>query len=120
MRIADENGNPLDCVYLAPTDTEAKELRDYLNQLVTREKGWHAHVYDERFLSADESERVGARSNRLSGRRRRDGVLAAHAAAWASVRECPSSGLGGQRALEGGPVGRPAVRRKHVLDRQCE
>src|SRR5438046_1695317 len=41
--------------------------------------------------------------------------------AWASVRECPLSGLGGgQRALEGGPVGRPAVRRKHVLDRQCE
>jgi hypothetical protein len=41
------------------TDTEAKELRDYLNQLVTTsEKGWHAHVYDERFLSADESERV--------------------------------------------------------------
>jgi hypothetical protein len=29
------------------------------------------------------------------------------------------SGLGGgQRALEGGPVGRPAVRRKHVFDRQ--
>lgn len=27
---------------------------------------------------------------------------------------------GGQRAHEGGPVGRPAVRRKHVLDRQCE
>ena len=27
---------------------------------------------------------------------------------------------GGQRALEGGPVGRPAVRREHVLDRQCE
>jgi hypothetical protein len=27
---------------------------------------------------------------------------------------------GGQRALEGGPVGRPTVRRKHVLDRQCE
>ena len=24
---------------------------------------------------------------------------------------------GGQRALEGGPVGRPAVRREHVLDR---
>src|SRR3989442_15974004 len=40
---------------------------------------------------------------------------------WASVRECPLSGLGGgQRALEGGPVGRPAVRRKHVLDRQLE
>ncbi len=36
-------------------------------------------------------------------------------------RQCPLSGLGGgQRALEGGPVGRPAVRRKHVLDRQCE
>ena len=27
---------------------------------------------------------------------------------------------GGQRALESGPVGRPAVRRKHVLDRQLE
>jgi hypothetical protein len=35
--------------------------------------------------------------------------------------ECPFSGLGGgQRALEGGPVARPAVRRKYVLDRQCE
>src|SRR5438128_8190222 len=40
---------------------------------------------------------------------------------WASVRECPLSGLGGgQRALEGGPVGRPAVRREYVLHRQCE
>jgi hypothetical protein len=35
--------------------------------------------------------------------------------------QCPLGGLrGGQRALEGGPVGRPAVRRKHLLDRQCE
>ena len=34
---------------------------------------------------------------------------------------CPSSALGGgQRALEGCPVGQAAVRRKHVLDRQRE
>jgi hypothetical protein len=40
MRIADEKGNPLDCVYLALTDAEAKELRDSLQQLVTTsEKG---------------------------------------------------------------------------------
>jgi hypothetical protein len=59
MRITDERGSPLHRVYLALTDGEAKELRDYLEQLVaTSEKGWHAHVYDERFLSADESERV--------------------------------------------------------------
>jgi hypothetical protein len=37
--------------------------------------------------------------------------------ACARVRECPSSGLGGgQRALEGGPVERPAVRREHVFN----
>jgi hypothetical protein len=34
---------------------------------------------------------------------------------------CPSSSLGGgQRALEGGPVERAAVRREHVLDRELE
>ena len=41
------------------------------------------------------------------------------AASWAEASF--SSGLGGgQRALESGLVGRPAVRRKHVLDRQLE
>src|ERR1700738_322378 len=33
---------------------------------------------------------------------------------------CPLSGLGGHRAPEGGAVERPAVRRKHMLDRQLE
>jgi hypothetical protein len=59
MRITDENHNPLTRVHLALTDAEAKELRDYLDALVkTREKGWHAHVMDERFWAADERERV--------------------------------------------------------------
>ncbi len=59
MRITDEKGNPLDRVYLALNDAEAKELRDHLEELVkTSEKGWHAHVMDERFWSEDEGERV--------------------------------------------------------------
>jgi hypothetical protein len=59
MRITGENGCDLDRVFLALTDAEAKELRDGLDELVkTREKGWHVHVTDERFWSADEHERV--------------------------------------------------------------
>ena len=59
MRITDGNGRGLDRVYLALTDSEAKELRDGLDELVkAREKGCHVHVMDERFWSADERERV--------------------------------------------------------------
>jgi hypothetical protein len=59
MRITDSQKNELDGVYLALTDAEARELRDGLNELLNaRENGWHAHVMDERFWSADESERV--------------------------------------------------------------
>ena len=37
-------------------------------------------------------------------------------------RQCfaRASRRSGERAFESGPVGRPAVRREHVLDRQCE
>ena len=59
MRITDSKRNELDGVYLSLTDAEARELRDGLNELLnTREEGWHAHVMDERFWSADESERI--------------------------------------------------------------
>ncbi len=59
MRIADEKGQLLSAVYIALTDAEAKELRDSLNALIqTTEKGWHAHVMDERPWSVDERERV--------------------------------------------------------------
>ena len=59
MRIADTQRNELDSIYLALTDAEARELRDGLNELLnTREEGWHAHVMDERFGSADESKRI--------------------------------------------------------------
>ena len=47
----------LDRVYLALTDSEAKELRDGVHGLVkTREKSWHVHVVDERFCPADARE----------------------------------------------------------------
>src|SRR5512132_4733309 len=60
-----------------------------------------------------------ARSDRDS--ERRNSACVESTLVWASDQKCLLSGLGrGQRALEGGPVGRPAVRRKHVLDRQCE
>jgi cellobiose-specific phosphotransferase system component IIA len=59
MRITDEQGNALSHIYVALTDAEAKELRDGLDELVkTREKGWHAHVMDERFWAADERDRI--------------------------------------------------------------
>jgi hypothetical protein len=59
MRITDDNGRALHGVYLALTDPEARELRDHLEELLeTREKGWHAHVMDERFYSTDEAERT--------------------------------------------------------------
>jgi hypothetical protein len=59
MRISDSKRNELDGVYLALTDAEARELRDGLDELLnTRENGWHVHVADQRFWSADESERV--------------------------------------------------------------
>jgi hypothetical protein len=59
MRIADDKGKPLDGVYLALADVEAKELRDCLEELVkTSEKGWHAHVMDERYVRSEDSERV--------------------------------------------------------------
>jgi hypothetical protein len=44
MRITDGKRNDLDGVYLAPTDSEARELRDGLDELLhTRESGWHAN-----------------------------------------------------------------------------
>jgi hypothetical protein len=59
MRITDSHKKELGGVYLALTDAEARELRDGLDELLsTRENGWHVHVMDERFWSADESERV--------------------------------------------------------------
>ena len=57
MRIADANGNALDRVYVALTDTEAKQLHDFLEQLMV-EEAFHAHVVDDRFWSDNEAERV--------------------------------------------------------------
>jgi hypothetical protein len=46
-------------VHLALTDSEARELRDGLDELLRpRENGWRVHVMDERFYGANESERV--------------------------------------------------------------
>lgn len=50
MRIADAEGNQLDQVYIALTDSEAKQLHDFLEQLMA-EKSFHAHVMDDRFWS---------------------------------------------------------------------
>src|SRR5256885_16300797 len=41
MRLVDEQGNQLDRVYVALTDSEAEQLRDFLEQLV-EEPGFHA------------------------------------------------------------------------------
>jgi hypothetical protein len=49
MRIRDGEGKALDKVYLALSDEEAKQLADYLKQMLTEEKGWHAHVSDPSF-----------------------------------------------------------------------
>ncbi|HEY8777923.1 MAG TPA: hypothetical protein VIM23_03165 [Gaiellaceae bacterium] len=59
MRIADEDGKPLDKVYLALTDSEAKQLHDFLEQLMDPpHASFHAHVLDDRFWLDDEAERV--------------------------------------------------------------
>jgi len=59
VRIADEHGQPLNAVYIALTDAEAKQLHDYLEQLMEpAEKGFHAHVMDDRFWSENPAERV--------------------------------------------------------------
>jgi hypothetical protein len=49
----------VESVFIALTDAETNETANHLEALVeTREKGWHAHVMDERFWSADKRERV--------------------------------------------------------------
>jgi len=48
MRIVDEDGRELDRIYLALTASEAKELHDWLEQLIV-DPSIHAHVMDERF-----------------------------------------------------------------------
>ena len=55
MRIADANGNALDRVYVALTDSEAKQLHDFLEQLMV-EESFHAHVVDDRFWSDNEAD----------------------------------------------------------------
>ena len=63
MRIHDGEGNKLDSVYLALTDDEAKQLIDWLNDLVTtREKGAHWHVSEEVLVT----ERLGRVVNELT------------------------------------------------------
>ncbi len=57
VRIADADGNQLDQVYIALTDSEAKQLHDFLEQLMV-EKSFHAHVMDDRFWSDNDAERV--------------------------------------------------------------
>jgi hypothetical protein len=57
VRIADEHGNQLDRVYIALTDSEAKQLHDFLEQLMV-EKPFHAHVMDDRFWTTNEAEHV--------------------------------------------------------------
>lgn len=49
MRITTKDGSALHDVYLALTDAEARELRDDLTQLLTAQKGWHAHTSDAEF-----------------------------------------------------------------------
>jgi hypothetical protein len=59
VRIADEDGKPLNAVYLALTDFEARQLHDFLEQLMEpAEKGFHAHITDERFWVDSDAEQV--------------------------------------------------------------
>jgi hypothetical protein len=45
MRISDSDGKPLASINLALSDSEARELRDALEDLLTTdEDGWHVHV----------------------------------------------------------------------------
>jgi hypothetical protein len=45
VRVTDSDGKPLDGVNLALSETEARELRDALGDLLTtQEVGWHVHV----------------------------------------------------------------------------
>jgi len=60
VRIADANGNLLDPISIAPTDTEAKQLHDFLEQLVV-EKAFHAHVRGDSEASAPRDDRRGMR-----------------------------------------------------------
>lgn len=46
MRINDSEGKPLSSVYLALTDSEARELIGALTTLLSAQKGWHEHVSD--------------------------------------------------------------------------
>jgi hypothetical protein len=57
MRIEDDDRKQLDRVYIALTDSEAKQLHDFLEQLMV-ERPFHAHVMDDRFWSENEAERV--------------------------------------------------------------
>jgi hypothetical protein len=46
MRIAGPGGKPLDEVFLALSDDEAKELIDALRGLLKAQGSWHVHVSD--------------------------------------------------------------------------
>ena len=49
MRINDDDGKPLTSVYLALSDSEARELITALTTLQTATKGWHEHVSDAEY-----------------------------------------------------------------------
>jgi hypothetical protein len=46
VQITDNEGKPLSSVYLALTDSEARELIAALSSLESAQEGWHAHVSD--------------------------------------------------------------------------
>jgi len=74
VRISDGESNRLSTIYIALTDSEARELRNGLNELLeTVEPGWHIHIVDERFWATDAAERV---ENELTVYRADDGTMA--------------------------------------------
>jgi len=63
VRIHDGQGNEINDVYVALTDDEAKQLIDWLNELVaTRQRGAHWHVSETVLVS----EREGRIVNELT------------------------------------------------------
>ena len=49
MRIYDSDGNPVESIYVALTDSEASELQDAAEALLRARDGFHWHVSDSDF-----------------------------------------------------------------------
>jgi hypothetical protein len=97
VRIADEDGKPIEKVYLALTDSEAKQLHDFLEQLMdSAGKSFHAHVVDDRFGSTTNrnASKTRSRSTALTTIR-----LSFRCSAALSEAVAASAGFAGARPL---------------------